>query len=113
MKEPKMSSFSPEDTAFIYQQIEELRDYLSPEGLIAVKEVHTNSKDTPCALIITITENQEIVLKIKVKDKSISAAMMKGKIQIRKFLDEAINASISAAARQSEINDLMKNTTKH
>ena len=113
MQEPRMSSFSPEDTAFIYQQIEELREYLSPEGLIAVKEVASKSKKISKALMITITEGSEVLLKLKVVDKTISGAMMKGKIQIRKFLDEAIDESISAAARQAEINDLFKNTTKH
>lgn len=113
MKEPRMSSFSPEDTAFIYQQIEELREYLSPQGLISVKEVQTNSKNNPFALMITITEDKQVLLKMKVKDKSISAAILKGKNQIRKFLDEAMDESISAAARQAEINALMNNTTKH
>lgn len=113
MQEPRMSSFSPEDTAFIYQQVEELREYLSPAGLISVKEVPSKSKKNPFALMITITEGEEVLLKMKFRDKSVSEAIMKGKNQIRKFLDEAIDESISAAARQAEINDLMKNSTKH
>lgn len=113
MKEPRMSSFSPEETAFIYQQIEELREYLSPEGLISVKEIPSKSKNDPHALMITITEGQEVVLKMKVKDKSVTEAIMKGKQQIRKFLDEAMDESISASARQAEINAVMNNSTKH
>jgi hypothetical protein len=51
---------------------------------------------------------------MKVKDTSVSGAIMKGKNQIRKFLDEAIDESMSTAARQAEINKVLSgNSTKH
>jgi hypothetical protein len=114
MKEPKMKDFSPEDTAFIHQQIEELSEYLSPQGFISVKKIQTNSKGSPHAIMITITEGKDVLLKMKVKDTSVSGAIMKGKNQIRKFLDEAIDESMSTAARQAEINKVLSgNSTKH
>ncbi len=112
----KFSQFSPEDTAFIYQQIEDLKGFLSAEALITVEEVPRKSiknKVTSRMLKIIISEGEDVILALKVKGPSIAEAMMTGKKQIFKVLSDMTDESISSAQRQAEINDLMKNTTRH
>ncbi len=111
--ENKYSQFSPEDTAFIYQQIEELKHFLSDQGTVSVLEIPSKSKSHKHALKIVVSDGQEVLLTLKVQGTSVAEAMMTGKKQIYKVLSDMTDEAVSSSQRQSEINDLLKNTTRH
>lgn len=110
MKTQYFSPFSKEDSAFISQQIEEFRPFMSEQGEVSVEEY--KPKKSKVGLKITIQEGEDSI-KIKTKGSSIAEAMMKGKSEILKIFHTITDSTISNAERHLEVTEVLKNTKIH
>lgn len=105
-----LSQFSKEESAFIYQQIEELRPFLSDEGTVEV--IHLKSTKNEVHLKIKLTDGPDFILSTKSSGSNLADAMMKGKQAMLKTLHEITNEVMSSAQRLEQINKV-KNSTLH
>jgi hypothetical protein len=107
-----LSIFSKEDMAFIYQQIEEFKPFLTEQSTVLVEEINSKSSKDKVALKLKITEGDS-VLTIKARGKSVVEAMMNCKTKALKVLNNITDEVVTSSQRQSEINEVLKNTKIH
>ncbi len=118
-----MKPLSKESTAFVLQQVEELRPFLTNEGTVEVvqknvkaelkrmvkrdEDISEVKESTHCVLFKVRDQGTEV--KLVGFGKSLEEATQQAKKEAWKFLNSVTNEVIGDSERVREINDIIKN----
>lgn len=119
----KMKPLSKESVAFVLQQVEELRPFLTNEGTVEVvqknvkaelkrmvkrdEDISEVKESTHCVLFKVKDQGSEI--KLVGFGKSLEEAAQQAKKEAWKFLNSVTNEVIGDGDRVREINDIIQN----